>query len=246
MKRPAIPALSEEGQQALDAYTAALREHTDTSPATVRNYRSDLRQFIAWCERTWAAGQEHAPVFTPTALTTPLITRYRSYLQHTQHLKPTSVNRALVSINRYVAWAVETGQLGRNVAAPAKLIPIEDSAPRHLDDTEEGRRSGFLCVYGKRNKYREVPLNATARPALTAYLPELADTESYLFPPTKTDQALSERALGHLIKKNATLARLSDVSPHDLRHRFGYRMAETVPLHRLAQMMGHDAQRLTE
>jgi integrase/recombinase XerD len=27
----------------------------------------------------------------------------------------------------------------------------------------------------------------------------------------------------------------------DLRHRFGYRMAETVPLHRLAQIMGHDS-----
>jgi methionine aminopeptidase len=26
-----------------------------------------------------------------------------------------------------------------------------------------GKRSGFLQVYGKRNKYREVPLNATAR-----------------------------------------------------------------------------------
>jgi len=51
MKRPAIPALSDEGQQALDAYTAALHEHTDTSTATVRNYRSDLRQFIA-CVRT--------------------------------------------------------------------------------------------------------------------------------------------------------------------------------------------------
>jgi len=283
MKRPAIPALSEEGQQALDAYTTALREHTDTSTATVRNYRSDLRQFIAWCETTWAAGQEHAPAFMPTALTTPLITRYRAYLQHTQHLKPASVNRALISIKRYVAWALETGQIGRNVAAPAKLIPIEDSAPRHLDDTEEealvaavtatgslrdqtiiilllhtglrarelctlrrddvtiGRRSGFLWVYGKRNKYREVPLNATARAALTAYLRDLADTALYLFPSTKTRQALTERALGHLIKKYATQARLSDVSPHDLRHRFGYRMAETVPLHRLAQMMGHDS-----
>jgi integrase/recombinase XerC len=29
--------------------------------------------------------------------------------------------------------------------------------------------------------------------------------------------------------------------PHDLRHRFGYRMAEKVPLHRLAQIMGHDS-----
>jgi integrase/recombinase XerC len=58
----------------------------------------------------------------PTALTTPLITRYRAYLQHTQRLKPASVNRALVSIKRYVAWALETAQIGRNVAAPVKLM----------------------------------------------------------------------------------------------------------------------------
>ena len=30
----------------------------------------------------------------------------------------------------------------------------------------------------------------------------------------------------------AILAQLTTVSPHDLRHRFGYRMAEVVPLHR--------------
>ncbi len=36
-------------------------------------------------------------------------------------------------------------------------------------------------------------------------------------------------------------ARLADVSPHDLRHRFGYRMAESVPLHRMAQIMGYDS-----
>ena len=104
-----------------------------------------------------------------------------------------------------------------------------------------GKHSGLLCVYGKHNKYREVPLNTTARAALTAYLSDLAGTALYLFPSAKTGQALTERALGHLIKKYARQARLSDVSPHDLRHRFGYRMAETVPLHRLAQMMGHDS-----
>jgi len=31
------------------------------------------------------------------------------------------------------------------------------------------------------------------------------------------------------------------VSPHNLRHRFGYEMAKRVPLHRLAQIMGHDS-----
>jgi len=59
------------------------------------------------------------------------------------------------------------------------------------------------------------PLNATARAALTAYLRDLADTALYLFPSVKTGQALTERALGHLIKKYATRAHLSDVRPHD-------------------------------
>jgi len=52
---------------------------------------------------------------------------------------------------------------------------------------------------------------------------------------------LTERGLGYLIKKYAVRARVSDVSPHDLRHRFGYRMAQSVLLHRLAQLMGHDS-----
>jgi integrase/recombinase XerD len=34
---------------------------------------------------------------------------------------------------------------------------------------------------------------------------------------------------------------LLEVSPHDLRHRFGSRMAEAAPLHRLAQIRGHDS-----
>jgi integrase/recombinase XerC len=104
-----------------------------------------------------------------------------------------------------------------------------------------GKRSGRLQLYGKRNKYRAVPLNATARQVLTDYLVELPAESVYLFPLEKTHQALTERALGHVVKKYAQRANLRDVSPHDLRHRFGYRMAESVPLHRLALIMGHDS-----
>ena len=39
-----------------------------------------------------------------------------------------------------------------------------------------GRRSGSIVVQGKHNKYREVPLNATARAALLAYDPSLKKT----------------------------------------------------------------------
>jgi len=108
-----------------------------------------------------------------------------------------------------------------------------------------GKRSGTLVVHGKRNKYREIPLNATARAALQAYDPALGDPQAHdatpLFLSEKRHARLTERGLGYLVKKYAERAKLSDVSPHDLRHRFGYRMATAVPLHRLAQLMGHDS-----
>ena len=49
-----------------------------------------------------------------------------------------------------------------------------------------GKRSGVVQVWGKRNKYREVPLNATARAALSEYLSTLADPHGFLFPSGKT------------------------------------------------------------
>ena len=104
-----------------------------------------------------------------------------------------------------------------------------------------------MSVYGKRNKYREVPLNSTARDALTSYLQTLPDGAGYLFPSRKRANSsagvgpVGERALIYIVSKYAEQARVGDLSPHDLRHRFGYRMARTVPLHRLAQLMGHDS-----
>ncbi len=107
-----------------------------------------------------------------------------------------------------------------------------------------GKRSGTIQVLGKRNKYREIPLNATARSALEGYdslLRKHSDDTMPLFLSEKTYMRLTERGLGYIIKKYAQRAKVCNVSPHDLRHRFGYRMAESVPLHRLAQLMGHSS-----
>ena len=107
------------------------------------------------------------------------------------------------------------------------------------------KRSGYLEDYGKRNKYRErtcphlVPLNVTVRKVLLEYLTTVEN--DWLFISRKTKSAITTRALGYLIGKYARVAGVENISPHDLRHRFGYRMAETVPLHRLAQIMGHDS-----
>src|SRR5207302_4996605 len=86
------------------------------------------------------------------------------------------------------------------------------------DQVKLGKRSGTLEVVGKRNKYREVPLNVTARKVLEEYLSTLPADCVSLFPSGKTKEALSERALGYIVKKYAERAKLVDVSPHDLRH----------------------------
>jgi integrase/recombinase XerD len=107
-----------------------------------------------------------------------------------------------------------------------------------------GKRSGILSVHGKQNKHRDIPLNATARAALLTYDPSLQKRSAETTPvflSEKRQTRLTERGLGYVIKKYTTKAKLHDVSPHDLRHRFGYRMATSVPLHRLAQIMGHDS-----
>jgi integrase/recombinase XerD len=120
----------------------------------------------------------------------------------------------------------------------AKVIAI---CSLRRDQVHLDKRSGSLTVIGKRNKYREVPLNATARAILQEYVTTFRPASLYLFPSAKTRGALSERALGYIVTKYARRANIAALSPHDLRHCFGYRLAETVPLHRLAQLMGHDS-----
>lgn len=275
-RRSSKPDLSAQAQTAFDVFQLYLNESADLRPATIRNYLSDLRQFIAWFER------EHNKRFRPDQVTTPTLTTYQHYLQIDLDRKPSTINRHLVTLKRYFAWAVEREDIARDPARPVRLVDEEITAPHRLENTDEQallasvergqndrditiiklmlhtglragevcglrwdqvvlhKRSGYLKIWGKRNKYREVPLNSTSRKALKAFRHGAADPYGVVFCSVKTGEALTTRALGFIVKKYAQRANL-DVRPHDLRHRFGYRMAQTTPLHRLAQIMGHDS-----
>ncbi len=291
-RRTAKPKLSAAGEKEIERYGGYLRDEQDLAADSVRNYLSDLRQFAAFCEATWAEGEEADEPFSPAAVTTPTITLYRSHLKNVLEMKPASINRHLISIKRYLAWATDEGLVARDPAKAVKLVPQIVPPPRHLTDREEAalvaaverygtlrdralivvalhtglraeelcgltpahvklaKRSGHLKVWGKRGKYREVPLNSTAREALFEWMAILPEGAPCLFPSRKGKaigggerelRPITDRALGYVVEKYAALAKVEDVSPQDLRHRFGYTMAERVPLHRLAQIMGHDS-----
>lgn len=112
------------------------------------------------------------------------------------------------------------------------------------------RKSGRLKVYGKRNKHRVVPLNPTACEALAERMRAPSQDRPCVFLARKGTndgdggravRPITPRTLSYIVSRYAARARVEDVCPHDLRHRFGRRMAARVPLHRLAQTVGHDS-----
>ncbi|MBX3057669.1 MAG: tyrosine-type recombinase/integrase [Anaerolineae bacterium] len=277
--------VSPAAHQLLITYERYLTDVLDLRPATIRNYVSDLKLFMAWCEQTWRDDKTEA-VFSSERVTTPTVTRYRDYLQHDLKRKPNTVNRYLVSLKRYFCWATDMNLIPHDPTRPVKLVAQTSQPLRHLSDAEEEalitavsnsgnlrdltlitlmlhtglrvsevchlkwehvvrrKRSGFLHIWGKRNKYREVPLNVTVRRALEKY-EEDRETDGemgpYVFVSQRTQTRLTPRGISFLIAKYADRAGVENLRAHDLRHRFGYRMAERVPLHRLAQIMGHDS-----
>lgn len=106
-------------------------------------------------------------------------------------------------------------------------------------------RGGLLKVWNKGQKYREIPLNTTVRKTLIEYqrgwLKRGKTLAGAVFVSQRTGHSLTPRGVRFMLGKYAYQARVDNFTPHDLRHRFGYRMAENVPLHRLAQIMGHDS-----
>ena len=71
-KKVARPNISQTARQLLATYEHHLTDVLDLSPATIRNYISDLRLFMAWCEQTWEAdGTEASFGSTPWTAEAP-------------------------------------------------------------------------------------------------------------------------------------------------------------------------------
>jgi len=211
----------------ITAYRSYLQDVAGLRPATVNRALVSLKRYFAWVAEAGIIGRDPSRVVK-------LVAQEASPPRQLTNKEENALMAAVAAGGnlRDVTMITVALHTGLRAAEICSLTPGQ----AHL-----GRRSGTLETRGKGNKYREVPLNATARTTLAEYLHTLPPDGRYVFPSRRTGRGLSERALGHLVKRYATRAGITDVSPHDLRHRFGYRMAEVVPLHRLAQIMGHDS-----
>jgi len=209
----------------LTRYRDYLQKQKQLKPATINRYLISLKRYFGWTT--------HKPGPADPVKLVAEVKPVRRNLSNTEEA------HLIAALNRegkqrditLITLMLHTG------------LRVGEACRLKWADITLGERTGKLKIWGKRNKYREVPLNATARRALQTYQDSLdGDLPSeYVFTSQRTGSHLTTRGVRFILDKYAQHAGIDDISPHDLRHRFGYRMAEDVPLHRLAQIMGHDS-----
>jgi len=107
----------------LDEFMRHLQIERGLSPHTLRNYRSDIKQFLTFLE------QQEPPRALPE-LTYPDL---RAYLTQRQRLnQKVTVARKLAALRTFCAFLVRQGRLPHNLAALAPTPKLGSSLPRFL------------------------------------------------------------------------------------------------------------------
>lgn len=96
------------------------------SALTVKAVRGDLSGFVIWWET------QRSRSFDPVLLRANDLARWRLVRQQEDAAAPSTINRALVSLRAYFAWAKQTGLIYENPAGEMKAIPLEHPAPKSL------------------------------------------------------------------------------------------------------------------
>lgn len=250
----------------IDEWEAHLVRHSGYAASTIRNYLLDLRGFVRWYERDGATF-DAAQIITldivryrdnlkherkPTTINRVLVSLRAAWtfwggdnpvlgVRGVRSAKP-----APQTITDRQEAALVRAAHARGARDAAIIVLMLHTGMRAgevcgLEWTHVTLRekSGQINIWGKGGRYREVPLNATVRGALTNWQRVNATSTGPVFPSSKGGP-LTPRALGFVVKAVAKAADLPQIHPHTLRHRCAYRLAESTPLHRVAQILGHD------
>jgi len=105
----------------------------DLSPHTVRAIRFDLRKFA---EYFFAMNSEP---FDTKRITMMDVTSFKRYLREERRQAVSTVNRALVSLRRYLDWLVGQEHLSTNPAKEVKELRLQQLTPKGLERSQVRR-----------------------------------------------------------------------------------------------------------
>jgi site-specific recombinase XerD len=210
---------------ALRAWKTALVEG-GLKPASVNKKLSAVGSFATWAERMSICRRIERPVPIP---------------QQTSPPRWLTVNE-----EHSLVRAVEAGQKVRDIALITLLLNVglrvSEAAWLPWDEIECTERKGKVRIFGKRGKWRTVPLNLGARRALEELR---AISPDWRQPGAKVFQGslgqLTTATLWRDVRSYAHPAKINGLSPHMLRHTFCRRLHENgVDIAVIATLAGHD------
>lgn len=194
-------------------------------PTTINRALASISAFYVWATKEGLTGQNPATEVKPVKQekSAPKSLERREQLALMRAVQRSKKVRDII----LVALLLHTG------------IRVAEVCSLTVADVIIRERSGHIVVMGKGNKVRKVPLNATARAALAAWLEVRGNVEGPLFTSQKGG-SLTPRAVEHLVSKYAREARLEDVTPHSLRHTFCKSLIDAgESIDRVAMLAGH-------
>lgn len=201
------------------------RKDRPLAPATVNKALASLRVFFGWLKETGQARENPAAGIKNAAVGGTTAPRWLDRRQQA----------ALVH-------AVQAGGSLRDMAIFGLMLHaglrIGEVCALERGDIEISERKGLVRVHrGKGNKYREVPLNKTARKMLAAWLEKNPDGSLF---PNRYGQPISVFGVEKLFREYAYQAKLENVTPHCLRHTFCKNLIDMgVPIDQVAMLAGH-------
>ena len=112
----------------IDEFILWLEAERRYSPLTVRNYRRDIDDFVAFC------GVTHAS-FDPKAIRREDVEEWMVYLGDERKLKVTSVNRTMASLRTFWRWMLAHGHVERDLIKTRRQYKAPKRLPTFVPDT---------------------------------------------------------------------------------------------------------------
>jgi len=263
----------------IDHWLASL-ERENSSVHTVRNYRADLEQFLAYFSRN-----EQGPP-APESFDQLLLREWLADL-HQQNLAKHTIRRKLSAVRGLFDHLLREGVVRINHAKllltpkmPKRLpaVPTEQQANSLIDSVAAGNlerplperdlalfeilygcglriselcgmdvsaldlSEGWLRVFGKRKKERQVPVPKRALDSLLRWLevrrPAAGETAVFI---NHRGRRITERGARGILKLYAVaLAGDSSLHPHSLRHAYAtHLLSAGADLRAIQELLGH-------
>ena len=116
-------------QTYLDAFQSHLEDERQVSPHTVRNYLSDLRQFLEIVEET--RGEDAAPLSHPDQIDAGMIRTYLKVL-YQRGVEARTLGRKLASMRSFLQFMERRGHVSSNVARAVRTPKAQRPLPNTL------------------------------------------------------------------------------------------------------------------